>query len=81
METTKCKGCGKKVIFAKDENGKRQILDAVAPCYALRLVGKNLCFRSEGTYVSHFATCSAANQFSKNKKGSAAQTAEPSERE
>lgn len=30
-----CKGCGKPVIFVRDDQGKTQILDARAPVYSL----------------------------------------------
>lgn len=33
MKTVPCKGCGKPVIFVKDEKGTTQVLDASAPVY------------------------------------------------
>lgn len=67
-----CKGCGREVLFMKDENGKTQILDAVAPTYVV--VGPDRCERTgkdipERVLVSHFATCRQADRFSAaNKK-------------
>lgn len=64
---SKCKGCGKEVIFAVDENGKTQVLDKSAPVYVENGVGH---MRGPGVqrenrgYVTHFATCSKANDFS-----------------
>ena len=71
-----CKGCGRKVIFAKDENGTTQILDAVAPVYSVLEIGppkgvgqsETRCVRSRTTYVSHFVTCSKREQFKKPAK-------------
>ena len=85
METSTCKGCGKKVIFAVDTEGKTQILDAIAPVFYayVNSSGKNDCVRDEQAFVTHFATCPAANQFSKSakKKGLNADTSKPSEKE
>lgn len=66
-----CRGCGKPVFFAVDELGTRQVLDAVAPVY---IVSSSL-FQAElhvarhaSAYVSHFATCPAADHFSASKR-------------
>lgn len=80
METVQCRGCGKKVIFAEDiATGSTQILDAVAPTYAVhvREDGVVQCTRTREGYVSHFATCLFASSFSKSKKAQRA-NAEPS---
>lgn len=69
----KCKGCGAEIIWAKNENGKMIPLDAKAPVYAL-IIGQNIrdarCEKSHSprAYVTHFATCSKANEFSGSKK-------------
>lgn len=31
-----CESCGKRVLFAVDEKGTRQVLDIVAPVYAIK---------------------------------------------
>jgi len=63
-----CKGCGKPVLFLKEKGAaKWQILDPVAPTYIvfrLGLAGEILCDRTTAM-VSHFSTCSKANNFSK----------------
>jgi hypothetical protein len=66
----KCRGasCKTEVLFALDNHGKRQILDTVAPVY--RLVrrdpdGTAHVTRADGFYVTHFATCRDAGQFTK----------------
>lgn len=66
-----CKDCGKKVIFAKDTEGKTQILDPVPPIFGALSAdpdGTPRVRRILGGYVSHFATCSHANEFSASKK-------------
>lgn len=71
----KCKACGKKLIWAKDEQGTLHPLDAVAPVYLMWYSSDDMCARA-GTngrlraYVSHFATCPAATGFSKKRKKS-----------
>jgi hypothetical protein len=66
-----CKGCGKRVLFVRDGAGTPQILDAIAPVYALFAEGLNnpYCVREREAFVSHFATCPAAHEFGKKKKG------------
>lgn len=74
METKNCKGCGKPMIFAIDTNGTTQILDPRPPIYGYlgeRPDGTPLVRQIPRAWVSHFATCSKASEFSKNKKGSA----------
>lgn len=73
MVPSKCKGCGRKVYFAVDENGTNQILDAVSPVYQLTDAAapenhnKQQCVRSTTAYVSHFVTCPQRSMFSKGK--------------
>ena len=65
-ETT-CKGCGKKILWGTD-GGKHIPLDPSPPVYFYDGVntaeGLPLVSRERSAYVSHFATCSSANQFS-----------------
>jgi hypothetical protein len=51
------------VYFVKDENGRTQILDAVAPVFEVD-VPESKCRRATGVYVSHFATCPDASSWS-----------------
>lgn len=65
-----CKGCGKAIIWAVDENGKTIPLDKSAPVYIETGVGHMRGIgvkRDKRGYVSHFATCSKANEFSASK--------------
>ena len=59
---SRCKGCGKTILWAK-VGDKTIPLDAIAPCY--QQTGENTFVRVHNSYVTHFATCSHANQFSR----------------
>ena len=85
MTEERCKGCGRKVYFAVDMEGKNQILDAVAPVYmhiaedapnALGTPSRKpmLVSRVKNSYVSHFSTCKFASEFSKKGKGGSRET-------
>ena len=70
-KTTPCKGCGKPVVFAIDTEQKIQCLDPTPPVYGhigTAANGDPLVRRILGGAVSHFSTCSHANDFSKSKK-------------
>ena len=70
-EKRKCKGCGKSLMFVPGENGKIVPLDMVAPVYEVTkdLTGNEVAKRVGGSImVSHFATCSKANDFSSSKR-------------
>lgn len=73
-----CMGCGKEILWGKLPSGGTIPLDTVAPVYTVTgeydpSTDRNpyeafKVARVPLTYVSHFATCSRANQFSgKNK--------------
>ena len=66
----KCQGCQKEVLFMKDENGTTQILDIKAPTYVVfkDILGQLTAKRATEVYVSHFATCPKASEFSRNKR-------------
>ena len=49
-----------------DEKNKIQVLDAVAPVWRRTTAGH--CVRNKESFVSHFATCPKASEFSKKKK-------------
>jgi len=71
VKTTPCKGCGKPIVWAKDEKGTSHPLDARAPVYHFNggdLDAEFTVYRLTGSWVSHFATCPKANEFSKGKK-------------
>ncbi len=71
-----CKGCGKRILWIKTDDGKRVPLDPVPPTYVSfgaggMHVGRDTApsgwHRSEAM-ESHFATCSKANEFSGRNK-------------
>lgn len=68
-----CRGCGRKVIFARDSNGKVQCLDAVSPVYLVEFAQAHgepdTCTRATTAFVSHFVTCPQREQFRKPKEG------------
>jgi len=67
-----CKGCGKPIVWADivDESGiitgKKVPLDPKPPVYVF---DGNNAERHRSAMVSHFATCSKANDFIGSKKG------------
>lgn len=66
-----CKGCHKEIVWGRDEKGTAIPLDPRAPVYKLGPVGANgeaEITRDHGAMVSHFATCSHANEFGKGRK-------------
>ena len=71
-----CSGCGKRVLWILTKEGKRVPLDPTPPTYGLHVLndaadpptfewrrtnGKDV---QEPVFVSHFATCTKANDFS-----------------
>lgn len=77
MTTSPCKGCGKPIVWARTPDGKRIPLDPRPPVYlwsANETEDGYACFRADKTestayFVSHFATCPKANDFSASAKG------------
>lgn len=65
MQTVPCKFCGRPVVFAVDEKGTKQVLDASAPVFAVarssgqcRRVNGNAALAEELVpLVSHYSTC------------------------
>lgn len=67
--TTTCRGCGQQVLFVTTKDGVTVPLDVVAAVYTRVWdpdSDKGFWMREETgeTFVSHFATCAKANQFS-----------------
>jgi len=68
---SKCKGCGKTIVWGMTEAGKKIPLDPKPPVY--RVLDENPepnaymenVKRAQRCYVSHFATCPKANEFSR----------------
>lgn len=71
--TTPCRGCGKQVIFVTTAEGKTCPLDPVAPVFVRQRDGEGGAVwaqdRSGEILVSHFSTCSRANDFSGRNRG------------
>lgn len=79
MKISKCKGCGKDIVWAKDLITSKNIpLDAKAPVYEFGLIDNDekhpVVRRATSHYVSHFSTCSKANDFSAARKRRAEKT-------
>ena len=62
-----CKGCGKEILWATDDQGTRHPLDTVPPTFQVIETQHKGVFRAvrSPAYVSHFATCPQASRFSK----------------
>ena len=68
-----CKSCNRPLLFAKTPEGKIIPLDTVAPIYIFD-PKTNTCEQADNNiegavkcYVTHFATCPKASEFSKKK--------------
>jgi hypothetical protein len=76
MKTAPCKGCGKPIVFvaAVGVEGKRGLhpLDPRPPVYVITVWDQDgtptEAIRMNTAYVSHFATCPKAGQFSGAKR-------------
>lgn len=73
MSESNCKGCGKPIVWAKTKAGKNVPLDPRAPVYELKkdFAGERYAdLTDDAFFVSHFSTCSQANQFSSSNRRS-----------
>lgn len=62
---TKCRGCGREIVWAITEDGKSIPLDPRPPVYIVSMVGEERrAERVKDSMVIHFATCPDANRFS-----------------
>lgn len=73
MKTVPCKGCHKPIVFAALSDGKMIPLDPRPPIYAALLWEDDqetpkTVERHFTAYVSHFATCPNASEFSAGRK-------------
>lgn len=72
---SKCRGCGRKILWVVTSSGVRHPLDAIAPVFQLqrRTLANGEEFvewaRAADAYVSHFVTCPKREQFSKGHAG------------
>jgi hypothetical protein len=65
-----CKGCGRPLVFIKDsKTGEIVPLDTQAPVWTIEtdMLGEEVAVRVDA-FVSHFSTCSVANDFSKGRR-------------
>lgn len=60
-----CKGCGEKIVWGRDEKGSLIPLDPRPPTYALVIHDNEVRLTRSRAYVSHFATCPNASEFSR----------------
>lgn len=66
MNTVPCKGCGRSIFWALNPiSGKRVPLDPKPPVYRIQMdTGQVFAHQDKQAFVSHFATCPNANDFS-----------------
>ncbi len=70
-QDSKCRGCGRRILWVVTSSGVRHPLDAVAPVFQLqrRKLANGDEFvewaRAPDAYVSHFVTCPKRDQFRK----------------
>lgn len=64
MSGGRCQGCGKRIVWGETKDGARVPLDPVPPVYKF----VNGYLERVDASVSHFATCSVANKFSRGNK-------------
>jgi hypothetical protein len=72
MKMTPCRGCGKPMVFAEMMDKKKIPLDPRAPVYRIVTADADgtplIVERDREVYVTHFATCPKASEFSGGKK-------------
>jgi len=63
---SKCRGCGKTILWIETDEGKKVPLDPSPPVYVVKSTkhGNAYGYRFRLAMVSHFATCPNANEFS-----------------
>ena len=66
MSAKPCRGCGKLVVFAKDPDGKWQVLDVSVPTWE-QIKSKDgvAQVRRSQAMASHFSACPYASSFSR----------------
>ena len=62
------RGCKKEIVWGILLNGKKIPLDPRPPTYFYSMIDEKAKRAPVGTYVTHFATCPKANDFSSSKK-------------
>lgn len=86
MSVSRCRGCGKEILWAETNHGKKIPLDPKAPVFSVVSDNGKLIavipsggLIGERFYVSHFSTCIYANDFSASRKTSEPHFSEPKE--
>ena len=71
LPTIQCRGCGKPIVFGDLPTGGKVPLDPKAPVYDVEGIigGTVTATRRTEAMVTHFATCPAASNFTKQKAG------------
>lgn len=72
---SRCKGCGREMVWAKTPAGKNIPLERVPNGYEVSGGQAIEIGTLDGVYISHFLTCPKANQFSGSKKSKPQQEA------
>jgi hypothetical protein len=69
-ERRPCKGCGAPLLLLKSSDGKVIPMDLRSPVFVVGkdMTGTEVAMRATDAFVSHFATCPKANDFSKGRK-------------
>lgn len=68
LKRSKCRGCGKAIVWAETSDGKKIPLDPTPPVYRAREGaghGEVIATRHPDAAVTHFATCPKAADFSR----------------
>lgn len=79
VDEGRCRGCNKRILWARTEKGARMPLDPEKVTVCVE-TGQNDVVKVMTGYTSHFATCPAASQFRGRRETARCETAEGSTR-
>lgn len=65
LRSGECRACGARISWGVTVDGKRIPLDTRPPVYSVK---DGVLIRVDHTFVSHFATCPNANEFSASRR-------------
>lgn len=68
MQTSKCKGCGREIVFARSPNNKHIPLDLSVVVYKVGDNGDAYPMPKGQYLISHFITCRNRDDFSSSNK-------------
>jgi hypothetical protein len=65
-----CRGCSRQIHLLSTAEGSVIPLDLASPVYEITVdfAGQRVARKIENAYVTHFASCPKANDFSKSKR-------------